>query len=65
LSNALENFVGQSVILHGASQYYATDHRRYPKDGFFPAASDSSAASRPGPSGRMLSEVRSHGWVSR
>jgi hypothetical protein len=28
LSNALKNFVGQSVILDGASQYYAS-HRRY------------------------------------
>jgi hypothetical protein len=24
--------------LDGASQYYATHHRRYPKDGFFPVS---------------------------
>jgi len=32
------NFVGQSVILHGASQYYAADHRRCLKYGFFPVS---------------------------
>ena len=36
LSNALKNFVGQSVILHRASQHYAADHRRCLKYGFFP-----------------------------
>ena len=29
----------RTQILHGASQYYATDHSRYPKDGFFLAPS--------------------------
>src|SRR5713101_2631842 len=38
LSNALMNFVGQSVILHGASQYYAADHRGCLKYGFFPVS---------------------------
>ena len=38
LSNALKNFVGQSLILHGASQYYAADHRRCLKYGFPPDA---------------------------
>ena len=28
LSNALKNFVGEPGILDGASQHYATDHRR-------------------------------------
>jgi hypothetical protein len=32
------NFVGQSVILHGASQYYAADHRHYLKYDFFPVS---------------------------
>ena len=35
LSDAPEDFVGEPRILHGASQYYATDHRRCPKDRFF------------------------------
>jgi hypothetical protein len=35
LSNALKNFIGQSVILHGASQYSAADHCRRLKYGFF------------------------------
>jgi hypothetical protein len=38
LSNALKNFVGQSVIPRGASQYYPTDQRRYQKDSFFPVS---------------------------
>ena len=38
LSDALKDFVGESRILHGASQYYATHHRRCPKDGFFPVS---------------------------
>src|SRR5215472_18755728 len=36
LSHTVKNFVGESRIPHGASQYYATDHRRCPKDRFFP-----------------------------
>src|SRR5882672_8035903 len=38
LSNVLKNFIGQSVILHGASRYYAADHRHCLKYGFFPAS---------------------------
>jgi hypothetical protein len=39
LSNAQsQNFVGQSVILHGASQHYAADHRRCLKYHFFPVS---------------------------
>jgi len=35
LSDAPEDFLGESRILHGASQHHAADHRRCPKDGFF------------------------------
>jgi len=35
LSDALKDFVRESRILHGASQYYATEQRRY--DRSFPA----------------------------
>ena len=31
-----KDFVRKSRILHGTSQYHATDHRRCLKDGFFP-----------------------------
>src|SRR6516165_8322118 len=40
LSDALKNFARKPRIPYGASQYYATDHRRCPKDGFFPAPTD-------------------------
>ena len=36
LSDAAKDFVGESRVLHSAGQYYATDHRRCPKNGFFP-----------------------------
>ena len=38
LSDAAEDFVRESRILHGASQYYATDHRCCLKDGFLPVS---------------------------
>src|SRR5271166_601483 len=38
LSDAAKDFVGESRILHGAGQYYATDQRRYPKDGYLPVS---------------------------
>jgi len=42
LSHAPKDFVQESLILHGASQHDATDHRRHAKDGFFPVPSFSS-----------------------
>jgi hypothetical protein len=38
LSDAAKDFVGESRTLHGARQYYATDHRRCPKNGFSPVS---------------------------
>jgi hypothetical protein len=36
LSDTAKDFVGESRILYGAGQYYATDQRRCLKDGLFP-----------------------------
>src|SRR5215467_13162573 len=36
LSDAFENLIRESRVLHGASEYHATEQRRCPKDGFFP-----------------------------
>jgi hypothetical protein len=47
LSNAVKNFVEQSVILDGASQYYTADHRRYLKYGFFPVSASGENVLKP------------------
>src|SRR5215472_17478286 len=57
LSNAPKDFLREPRILHGASQYYATDHRRYLKNGFF---------SLPTPSGEeVLKSLLEHSFEFR